>query len=104
MNIPSHNAKSLENQLREILSGIEKNINDWPNRSQINKNVLLKTSDELENKLDEIKKIEKKLSAERKKLNAFINEFAKPLYKRARDQAYSIYGKSSDKLKDYNLK
>ncbi len=104
MNIPSHNPKALEMQLRKILSGIEKNVNDWPKNNQIRKEIFLKTSNELEEKLREIKSSEKILSAQRKKLTEFINQFAKPLYKKARDQAYSIYGKSSEKLKEYNFK
>lgn len=104
MNIPSHNPKSLELQLRKILSGIEKNVNDWPKNSQLSKEVFLKTSNELEEKLDEIKNSEKILSLQRKKLLDFVNQFAKPLYKKARDQAYSIHGKNSEKLKEYSFK
>lgn len=104
MNIPSHNAKTLESQLRKILNGIEKNLSDWPKNDQLSKAVFLKTSEELQEQIKEIKKCEKKLSAERKKLQEYITMHAKPLYKKARDQAYSIYGKSSEKLTEYNLK
>jgi len=104
MNIPSHNAKTLESQLRKIMNGIEKNLNDWPKNEQLSKTIFVKTSEDLQVQIKEIKKCEKKLSSERKKLQEFINGHAKPLYKKARDQAYSIYGKSSKKLKDYSLK
>ncbi len=104
MNIPSHNPKALELQLRKILSGIEKNISDWPKANQISEEMFLKTSNELQEKLKEIKSSEKKLSVQRKKLSEYVNQFAKPLYKKARDQAYSIHGKNSDKLKEYNFK
>jgi len=104
MNIPSHNAKTLETQLRKILAGIEANAGDWPKANNISREFLLKTSDELNELLKEIKKTEKKLSDERNKLKQFINEIAKPLYKKARDQAYSIYGKKSERLKDYSFK
>ncbi len=104
MNIPSHNPKALEMQLRKILSGIEKNINDWPNNSRLSKDFFLKTSNELEERLKEINNLERKISEQRKKLSEFVNQFAKPLYKKARDQAYSIHGKNSDKLKEYSFK
>lgn len=104
MNIPSHNPKTLEMQLRKIITGVEANSEDWPVGNKITNEILVKTSDELNEKLNEIKKHEKKLSAERKKLQQYINDFAKPLYKKARDQAYSLYGKNSEKLKEYSLK
>lgn len=104
MNIPSHNPKTLEMQLRKILSGVETNPEDWPVGNKITNEILIQTSDELNEILDGIKKYEKKLSAERKKLQKFVNDFAKPLYKKARDQAYSLYGKNSEKLKEYSLK
>ncbi len=104
MNIPSHNPKTLELQLRKILSGIEKNTGDWPKSTHMSKEMFLKTSNELEEKLKEVKNTEKKLSLQRKKLLEFMNQLAKPLYKKARDQAYSIHGKNSDKLKEYSFK
>ncbi|MBN8570517.1 MAG: hypothetical protein J0M18_12890 [Ignavibacteria bacterium] len=104
MNIPSHNPKTLELQLRKIISGIEKNAVDWPQSNQVNKEVLLSTSDELNEKLKEIKKFEKKISEMRKRLLEFVNQTAKPFYKKARDRAYSIHGKNSDKLNEYSFK
>ena len=104
MNIPSFNPKALEKQLRKILTGIEKNINDWPESIQINKNILERVSDELEEKIKEINTQEIKIYGLRKDLNDFINQSAKPLYKRARDRAYSIHGKSSGKLEEYDFK
>jgi hypothetical protein len=104
MNIPSHNPKTLEMQLRKILTGVEANPEDWPAGNKITNEILVKASDELNEKLNEIKKYEMNLSAERKKLQQFINDIAKPLYKKARDQAYSLYGKNSEKLKEYSLK
>ena len=104
MNIPSHNPKTLEMQLRKILSGIEANSEDWPKGNNVSKEFLSKTTDELNEILKNVKKTEKKLSDERKKLQQYINDFAKPLYKKARDQAYSLYGKNSEKLKEYSLK
>lgn len=104
MNIPSYNPKALEKQLRKIISGIEKNVNDWPESTHINKKILARVSDELEEKIKEIGEQEKKISMLRKDLNEFVNISAKPLYKRARDQAYSIHGKKSGKLDEYSLK
>ncbi len=104
MNIPSHNPKTLEMQLRKIISGIEKNLNDWLGSKQVNKEILMSTSESIDNKLKEIQKFEKLLSIERTKLTQYLNETAKPLYKKARDQAYSIYGKKSERLKDFNFK
>lgn len=104
MNIPSHNDKYLETQLRNILAGIKKNFNEWDKNNQINNEVLLKIADELRDRFIEVKKNENILSESRKKLLEYINTAAKPIYKKARDQAYSLYGKSSDKLKDYSFK
>lgn len=103
MNIPSHNAEVLETQLRKILSGVEKNMNDWPDGNHVDKKIILKASEELKEKLKQIMTIEDKLTSERKKLQQFADDFAKPLYKKARDRAYSLYGKNSEKLSEYNL-
>ncbi len=104
MNIPSHNPKTLSTQLRKIISGIEKNLNDWSGSKQVNKETLMSTSESIDNKLKEIQKFEKLLSIERTKLTQYLNETAKPLYKKARDHAYSIHGKNSDKLNEYSFK
>ncbi len=104
MNIPSHNPKTLSTQLKKILSGIEKNTNDWSGSKQVNDEIIKNTTQAMEDRLNEIQKYEKLLSAERVKLAQYLNEIAKPLYKKARDHAYSVYGKKSEKLKDYNLK
>ena len=64
----------------------------------------MSTSESIDNKLKEIQKFEKLLSIERTKLTKYLNETAKPLYKKAIEQAYSIYGKKSERLKDFNFK
>lgn len=104
MNIPSHNPKTLGMQLKKILSGIENNSQDWSGSKQINDEIIKNATDSIEDKLKEIYKCEKLLSDERIRLNKYLNDVAKPLYKKARDQAYSIYGKNSDKLKEFNFK
>ncbi|MBX7047014.1 MAG: hypothetical protein K1X86_14380 [Ignavibacteria bacterium] len=104
MNIPSHNPKTLGLQLKKILSGIEKNSQDWQSSKQVNNEIIKCAAESIEDKLKEIHKCEKLLSNERAELTQYLNDVAKPLYKKARDQAYSIYGKKSEKLKEYNFK
>lgn len=104
MNIPSHNPQTLGTQLKKILSGILKNLNDWSGSKQVNCEIIRNTTQAIEDRLKEIQIYEKLLSNERVKLSQYLNEIAKPLYKKARDHAYSVYGKKSEKLKEYNLK
>lgn len=104
MNIPSHNPKTLGTQLKKILSGIEKNSNDWSGSKQVNRETIKSTMQTIDDILKEVQKYEKLLSSERTRLTEYLKEIAKPLYKKARDHAYSIYGKKSEKLKEYNLK
>ncbi|CAN5471507.1 hypothetical protein BH10BAC5_BH10BAC5_12490 [soil metagenome] len=104
MNIPSHNPKALESQLKRISKGIEKNINEWPTGNQINIEYISKIIFQLNTGLMEIKKYEIQLTKQRKAVQEFVNDSVKPLYKKARDQAYSLHGKNSDKLKDYDFK
>ncbi|MBS1494834.1 MAG: hypothetical protein JST55_15070 [Bacteroidetes bacterium] len=103
MNIPSHNPKTLGTQLKKILSGIEKNLQDWSGTKQVNNEILKNTTQSIDDRLKEVEKYEKLLSAERANLAQYLNDTAKPLYKKARDHAYSVYGKKSEKLKEYSL-
>ena len=96
MNIPSHNPKTLGTQLKKISSGVEKNPHDWSGSKQVNNEIIKNTTQTIDDRIREVQKYEKLLSAERTKLVQYLNEIAKPLYKKARDHAYSVYGKKSE--------
>ncbi|HRE41709.1 MAG TPA: hypothetical protein PLG90_10265 [Ignavibacteria bacterium] len=104
MNIPSKNPEELLKQLNNFHKGILKNKHSWPKNNTPIEMDIEKVSLKIEKLILEINSLENDIKLSRKVLNKIMNEEAKKIYVKIRDQAYSLYGKRSEKLKDFNLK
>lgn len=104
MNIPSKNVEELMKQLNALHKGIIKNKDKWPKGNSPMETDIEKLSLKIEKLVLEINSLENDLKLSRKILNKIIQNEAKLLYVKIRDQAYSVFGKQSDKLKEFSLK
>ncbi|MBE2256152.1 MAG: hypothetical protein IAE65_08125 [Ignavibacteria bacterium] len=103
MNIPSKNPEELMKQLNALHKGIIKNKDKWPNGNSPTETDIEKLSLKIEKTILEINSLENDLKLSRKILNKIIQNEAKILYVKIRDQAYSTFGKQSDILKEFSL-
>lgn len=103
MNIPSKNASQLMEQLDNLARGIKVNQGTWPLSNAPSENDISEITGELRKIITDIIDRENELAKKRRELHKFMNENAKVMYVRVRDQVYSIHGKRSEKLKDFNL-
>lgn len=103
MNIPSKNASQLMEQLDDLAKGIKMNQDTWPLSNAPSESDIKNITDELKKIITDITEKENELAKKRRELHKFMNENAKIMYVRVRDQVYSIHGKRSEKLKDFNL-
>lgn len=104
MNIPSKNALLLMEQLNNLAKGIQTNHDSWPLSNAPSENDINEITSELKKMITDITDKENELAKKRRELHKFMSENAKVMYVRVRDQVYSIHGKRSEKLKDFNLK
>jgi hypothetical protein len=104
MNIPSKNALTLMEQLNSLAKGINRNKQTWPLTNAPSDEDIKEITGELNKMITSIIEKEHELSRKRIELHKFMNENAKVMYVRVRDQIYSIHGKRSEKLKDFDLK
>lgn len=104
MNIPSKNALLLMKQLINLRNGVKRHINTWPLSNGPTPDSIKEVTNYLQNLTGDITARENELTEKRRELNKFINEHAKTMYVKVRDQIYSIHGKRSEKLKDFGLK
>jgi hypothetical protein len=103
MNIPSKNALVLMKQLISLENGIKKNKDTWPVTNAPSEENIKEITDELNKMIIDITDKENELMTKRREMHKYINENAKIMYVRVRDQIYSIHGKRSEKLKDFDL-
>lgn len=104
MNIPSKNAIKLLTQLKNLSKGIRKNKDYWPHTNAPSEKCIKGITDNLRVMITDITEMENELVEKRRTLYRYINENAKTMYVKVRDQVYSIHGKRSERLKDFNLK
>ncbi|HEX2786600.1 MAG TPA: hypothetical protein VHP32_01755 [Ignavibacteria bacterium] len=91
-------------QLLNLTTGVKKHLNTWPLSNGPTPDSIAEVTSHIKNLTDEITVRENELTEKRRELNKFINEHAKTMYVKVRDQIYSIHGKRSEKLKDFGLK
>lgn len=103
MNIPSKNALILMKQLENLEKGIKKNKETWPAVNAPSEENINEITNELNRMIIDITEKENELMKKRREMHKYINENAKVMYVRVRDQIYSIHGKRSEKLIDFDL-